>query len=535
MMDYFHKGNHLFLLLSLLFVPFLALCYKYLGFTIDDSFIAWRYSKNLVNHGVLAWNPGQDPVEGFTSFFWVILNAGALSVGISPVVFSKGLSILSVLAIVVILLRKGTDQPWYLQFGLSAAVALSPAVAVLTTQGLETMFAALLMLATGAISVRIVKAPSRRGFLLWYGCAFVAGLVRPDTLAFSAGIFATLAAIYRSSKRIRLQSFLTLSLPFIVTGVGYMAWRTWYFGYLFPNPTYLKGDSLGGGILYTAGFFSGVLAPYLIVGTVAAMRVTEERLTEILPTLTGSLLFGGYLLNVEPIQGFLWRYAIPVLPALLYCILNLPWPIKPSHWKSQLSTVAFVIVLLIWPLHTYPTANGEVMSRTVHDRVAVGKALQGLDGRLFTSESGALAYYSEWRVIDIPGLNSEQIAHGVPPQNVLRDFEPDLIGLLVPGRTVEPSNWRFEPTLPYIRTNDYFAVAATQKTPRSHHLYFVDPSSSICKEVVSRLRTIDSVEYTTVNALIPDSLDVSTVSRSNASKVQETTCMDASSAREATP
>lgn len=534
-MNYFFKENKLIILSALLFVPFLALCYKYLGFTIDDSFIAWRYSENLVNHGALTWNPGQDPVEGFTSFLWVILNAGALSVGIGPVVFSKGLSIFSVLAIVVILLRKGTDQPWYVQFGLPAAVALSPAVAVLTIQGLETMFAALFMLATSAISVKIVKAPSRRRFLLWYGCAFIAGLIRPDSIVFSAGIFATIVAIFQFSDRARLQSFLILSLPFFVMGGCYMAWRTWYFGYLFPNPTYLKGDSLGGGVLYTAGFFSGVLAPYLVIGSVAAMRVAEERLTEILPTITGSLLFGGYLLNVEPIQGYLWRYAIPVLPALLYCILNLQWPLKPSHWKNRLSSGALAIILLLWPLHTYPTATGEVMRRPAHDRVAVGKALEGLEGRLFTSESGALAYYSEWKVLDLLGLNSEQIAHGTPRKQALRKFEPDVIGLLVPGNTVKPSGHRWEPTLPYIQAQEYVAVAATQKTSRSHHLYFVDPSSSLCEEVVSRLRTIDSVEYTPVKALIPDSIDVSTVSRPNTSEVQETTCVDASSTHEATP
>jgi len=515
-------------------LSFLALCYKYFGFTIDDSFIAWRYSKNLVEHGALTWNPRRDPAEGFTSFLWAILNAGALLFGISPVVFSKWLSILSVLLIVFVLLREGTDQPWYLQLGLPAALALSPAVAVLTVQGLETMFAALLMLATSVLSTRIIEAPDRNKMLLWCGCAFIAGLVRPDTLVFSAGIFVTLLAILRFSSRVELRSFLTLSLPFFVLGGGYIAWRVWYFGYLFPNPTYLKGDSLGGGVWYTAGFFSSVLAPYLIVGTVAAIRVNEERLTEILPTLAGSLLFGTYLLNVEPIQGFLWRYAIPVLPALLYCILHLPWPVNPSQWRGQLSTWALGIVLLLWPLHTYPTANGEVMRRPAHDRVAVGKALQGLDGRLFTSESGALAYYSEWTVLDLLGLNSEQIAHGMPRQEALRNFKPDVIGLLVSGNTIEPSGHRWEPTLPYIEAQKYVAVAATQKTSGSHHLYFVDSTSALCKEVVSRLRTIDSVTYTPVDTLIPDSLNRLTVSPTKSHGVQEA-CTDPLIAPEATP
>jgi hypothetical protein len=185
-------------------------------------------------------------------------------------------------------------------------------------------------------------------------------------------------------------------------------------------------------------------------------------------------------------------------------------------------------------LHTYPTANEAVDLRPIHDRIAAGKALQGLDGRLFTSESGALAYYSEWTVLDLRGLNSEQIAHGEARQEALRNFKPDVIGLLVQNDTVKPSGYRWEPSLPYIRGQDYVSVAATQKTPHSHHLYFVNPASPLCKKVVSRLRTINSVTYTPVNTLIPDSLDVSTISHSNSSEVKDA-CANSSTTREATP
>jgi hypothetical protein len=495
MTEYFSERGKVACFLLLLSLPFLAFCYKYFGFTVDDSFIAWRYSKNLVEYGALTWNPGQDPVEGFTSFLWVILNAGALLFGISPVVFSKGLSILTVLAIVAALLRKGTNQPWYLQLGLPAALALSPAVAVLTIQGLETMFAALLMLATSAISVKMIKASSRNRALLWYGCAFVAGLVRPDTLVFSAGIFVTLVAILRLSNREGLRSFLTLSLPFFALGGGYMAWRVWYFGYLFPNPTYLKGDSLGGGILYTTTFFSGVLAPYLIVGTVAAIRAEEKRLTEILPTLTGAFLFGGYLLNVEPIQGFLWRYAIPVLPALLYCILHLPWPVKPSHWKHQLATGALGAVLLLWPLHTYPTANGEVARHPGHERVAVGKTLQGLEGRLFTSESGAIAYYSEWLVVDYLGLNSEKVSNGTPISKVLEKLNPDLISVIAKfdGKYTSHKNVelyiknKYMGVLEYLNDKNYYMFMSSKRKKGVHTIHIVNTESKICEKVVDRI------------------------------------------------
>jgi hypothetical protein len=494
---------------------------------IDDAFIAFRYAQNLAEHGALTWNVGQDPVEGFTSFLWVVLNAGAIAVGGSPLLFSKGLSIACVLLIVGALLWKGMDRPWYLHLGVPAAVALSPAFAVLTVQGLETMGAALLVLATSAASVRVLTSPTRRTAALWYGCAFGAGLTRPDTLVFSAGMFAVLVPQLYTTDRSALRTVLTASLPFLLLGIGYMAWRVWYFGYLLPNPAYLKGDSMGGGIKYTATFFSSVLAPYLIVGAIACARAPKARLLEVLPTVVGAGGFALYLVNVEPIQGFLWRYAVPVFPALLYAILHLPWPVAPAHRAGRVGLWALGLMLVLFPLHTYPEAKTNVDARPAHDRAAVGTALQGLNGRLYTSESGALAYYSEWVVLDYLGLNSEAVAHGTPRRKALRAFAPDVIGLLTKGPTIVPSRRRWRPTLPYIQANDFVAVAATQKVADRHHLYFVDPSSPLCDAVVPRLRSIASVSYTPVASFVPDSLHVRTVPPSE-ERVADAVCRSGS-------
>ena len=41
----------------------------------DDAFISMRYARNLAGGQGLVWNPGQPPVEGFTSPAWVLLMA----------------------------------------------------------------------------------------------------------------------------------------------------------------------------------------------------------------------------------------------------------------------------------------------------------------------------------------------------------------------------------------------------------------------------------------------------------------------------
>ncbi len=34
--------------------------------TVDDAYITYRYAENLALNGQLTWNPGLDPVEGYT-------------------------------------------------------------------------------------------------------------------------------------------------------------------------------------------------------------------------------------------------------------------------------------------------------------------------------------------------------------------------------------------------------------------------------------------------------------------------------------
>jgi hypothetical protein len=45
------------------------------GWVFDDAYIAFRFSDNWATGNGLTWNPGEDPVEGFTSFAWVLIGA----------------------------------------------------------------------------------------------------------------------------------------------------------------------------------------------------------------------------------------------------------------------------------------------------------------------------------------------------------------------------------------------------------------------------------------------------------------------------
>ena len=98
------------LALALMLGLFLVLNFVSLGdrmpfieFTLDDSYITYRYSENLAQGHGPVWNIGEDPVEGYTSFLWMLLNSGFIKAGVSPEVGSKLFSLLSATGLMLIL------------------------------------------------------------------------------------------------------------------------------------------------------------------------------------------------------------------------------------------------------------------------------------------------------------------------------------------------------------------------------------------------------------------------------------------------
>ncbi|MCI0548725.1 MAG: hypothetical protein L0027_15755, partial [Candidatus Rokubacteria bacterium] len=82
---------------------FLLDAWRYAGHQLDDSFITFRYARNLVEGHGLVFNPGEH-VEGYTNLLFVLLSAGLIAVGIDPLV---GTTIVSALAALTALIATG--------------------------------------------------------------------------------------------------------------------------------------------------------------------------------------------------------------------------------------------------------------------------------------------------------------------------------------------------------------------------------------------------------------------------------------------
>ncbi len=60
----------------------------------DDGMISMRYAFNLAQGSGLVWNPGDNPVEGYTNPLWTMIMAGVHVVGIPPRLTSGAIQLL---------------------------------------------------------------------------------------------------------------------------------------------------------------------------------------------------------------------------------------------------------------------------------------------------------------------------------------------------------------------------------------------------------------------------------------------------------
>src|SRR5688500_16079952 len=81
--------KHLRLLNVFCLFSFILFSLLFYSFTVDDSYITWRYGKNLVENGVWNWNNNSDYVESYTSFTYAVLSVVPELFSISSPLFFK--------------------------------------------------------------------------------------------------------------------------------------------------------------------------------------------------------------------------------------------------------------------------------------------------------------------------------------------------------------------------------------------------------------------------------------------------------------
>ncbi len=392
----------------------------------DDSFISFRYSRNLARGEGLVFNP-HDPTEGYTNFLWTFLLGGAMALNLDIIITSKILALLAGLAtlwLVYRLLVEETQQPWA---GVLAALmlALTVSFARYAVSGFEMLL---------------------YGFLIFLGLYLYLRALRTRTIPIAAAVALALAAMTRPEG---VLVYGVVSLHYVVmlgwvikpgrrwfiylagwlVSFGiiyglYFIWRYTYYDYLLPNTFYAKVGQPSQTLMARGWSYLGLilltnpqLGLCLLLGFFwpANRRVAQSLLAGL------SLIYLGYIVAVggDSLLDFGPRFMVPLWP-VIYSLgaggvaglsARLAQRYRPILWASLGVLLTAIFIVLAGPerqayLAVQQTRN---LGWITLGQWLAGQAQPG--DTLAIDAAGIIPFYTDLYTIDMLGLNDRHIAH----------------------------------------------------------------------------------------------------------------------------
>ncbi len=397
-------------------------------YVVDDAYITFRYAKNALATGHVTWNPGERPVEGYSNFLWLVLSYGALRVGADPLLVSKVVSALMLVASAFVVRRLAARAGAGVlgaRFAVLVFLAL-PAFAFWAMSGLESISVVLFsLLYLEAYDDEVARGRLPARSTLW---ATLLLLSRPET-----PLFLLLVALpsLRSPGRGERRSLAILVGGVALAGAPYFAWKLHAFGTLLPNTLSAKARPMSGFKLVVDAY--RFVFPFLLPAVLVLARGGHRLHRQIW------IAFAGYTLaalNVTPHVAHYLRFFLPVLGGVTVAagcsIESLVRGVDDARLRQRvLAGVALAtFVFLLVPMFEMRTYAENEARGYAHAHIPVGQLLArayGHDDVLAASDCGLVPYESGMRTIDIWGLTDRRIAtHGFDRDYVMSQ-EPDVV------------------------------------------------------------------------------------------------------------
>ncbi|HRC84188.1 MAG TPA: hypothetical protein PK413_01110 [Thermoanaerobaculia bacterium] len=421
------RAPALWLSLASLAVSLRLLQWARLDLVMDDSFIYFRYARNLARGFGPVFNPGER-VEGYTSFLWIALLAVGDFFGIDLSLFAGLLNLAATLGTIWLLYRftrllapAASRWVWLLP---SLIFSVGATQARYVGAGMETPIYVLLV----AWSVYLYlagKAPR------WVGLAFsLTTLMRPEAVLYlTVVLLYELVAGEGESFGQRFRRAFSIGLWWAAVYLPYFGLRWAYYGYFLPNTFYAKVGSAGSTLLarglkllaQTTRETSLELPAALALLGVLFGRGRARFLAGAMVVVTVAYFLsvgGDFLLLFGP------RFLLPAYPALLVLaalalarLAELPRPrrLGPALAATLALALAVNAAWLSWPRGS---DRLELLAAVEHGWIEVGRWLAANsppDATFAVGAAGAMPFFSDRTTIDMLGLNDLHIAHRSMP------------------------------------------------------------------------------------------------------------------------
>lgn len=436
-----------FIIITAIFLA--AWIYFFNGMLYDDAYIAFRFSSNwAMGHGPV-WNVGENPIEGFSSFAWVLIGTLFQLVGLLPHIIMPWVGVAAWFLANAVLLPKMMDSVNPEQGGLSKPVkwltflglAANSAISFQAFHGLET---ALFSFAILLFVYQALVSQSVRDYIWMAVFSLFLVTVRPDGAAVIAPVWLIAFLLSPGSRKaVVIGGLVSVGL------IGAYSVGKWlYFGYPVPNTFYIKeGTDTLAGQNYVQDYAT-LLSPVLLFllyacGRLGLVRALTDKLFMIL-LVPGVLICAAYL-GINPILGNVYRFLIPTLPlfvlaGLRACALaadDLSQQTPRFSLKTETLLLFMVAALGVSVLFNVKVYRQYVFLQNYFgaiDKTLVRRGLQLQAANklspaplLATGDVGAIPYFSNLPTFDIIGLADETIAHEGLTHEYIKARKPDLL------------------------------------------------------------------------------------------------------------
>jgi hypothetical protein len=480
----------------------------------EDAAMLLRYSQHVAAGQGITWNVGERPVEGATDFLYMMAVGGVTRATHGDAVLaSRELQFMCLLALPLIAFACSRFT-----LGASRWVAFAIALYLVAMPGrlfLASCFGApfLMLIVSLAwwMGLAFISGRWKAGAaasLLFSVLAILIGLTRPEGNVLAVLLLAAIVSLlgWRRSRML----VATFAAVFIVVGGAYFAWRLHYFGYLLPNPFYVKG----GGHLHPEGLGNAAEnVVKLLWPTVPVMllAVRNERSLRLLRALLIPLV--GYtavwvLLSNE--NNALFRFQIPLLPVTLLFLplllqglpqeLGLQW--RELGWGAQRGLAAAAVFYVLAASYVFSRTFAPLTAHNSGEEFAEHLSMYAGKGySMATTEAGTFPYFSQWTAVDLLGLNDATIAHEGLSEAYLDRYKPEVILYhLYPGGS--DSGWMHRDRAAIVARDDrdmtvahayavhhgYELAAAYSSDACSLHYFWVRPGTADTDAIVNYLR-----------------------------------------------
>jgi hypothetical protein len=457
----------------------------------DDNYISYTYSRNLAGgHGLRFNAVDPAPTEGFSSLSHVLLVALTDRLGIDPLAATRGASLLFFVFTPFLVGRRLASL---LEVPMITTLAICYAGQILyflstasinnLVLGMETIIFMGGLAALAGWSIGELDQPKstpRSG--LWRavsGClaTTLVALGRPEGPVL---VVLTLGTVFAAKRWFFTELRLRVDRPFLAVAAfaalglsAYFLWKLSCFGYLLPNPYYVKSHNaiMGKRDIGFPGWrftkeFLGLIWPWVAAGIplfLVANGSRSVRKALLVAVLPGAALVLAYAKAIHE-AAFWYRFEFPYLVYLhlllagLVCLaakrLRVPPLVFVATTVLLVSAIPFNRMLLL----EKPTAFLDVKVDTGNDSPVeqMGKDLArtGLGQRatIALSAAGAIPYYSGFRAIDMVGLNdnylSGRTSHSIAEVwSYIDSFKPDVIQSGLPPATPGIGLEQYDPVL----------------------------------------------------------------------------------------